>query len=341
MESRYVVLAFYAFEPIEDARAEVSAHKAFLQSLDVTSRIYISEQGINAQMSASPEAAEVYMEWLRNRAPFQNVEFKLQFHHEHAFPRLTVKYRRQLVAIDCEVDLSLRGKHISPHEWKEMLEQPEPRLLLDVRNDYECKVGHFEGADLPPCSQFREFTAYIKGLKERYNPETTPVMMYCTGGIRCEVFSSLMLQEGFQTIYQLQGGVIKYAEQVGSDHWLGKLFVFDDRLTVPLDASKAAPVIGTCHHCGTSCESYYNCASMDCNELFLCCPDCLTHHHGCCCVSCESAPRLRPVSQQNAHKPFRKWYHYSKEKPKKPFVCDGLSEASARALGPKRPSDQA
>lgn len=309
----YTVIAFYCFENIVDPHAEVAAQKEFLKELDVRSRIYISEQGINGQMSASLSAAETYITWLKSREPFQKVDFKLQPYHEHVFPRLTVKYRKQLVALDRDVDMSQTGEHVSPVRWKEMLEDGTKRLVLDVRNDYECKVGHFDGAELPPCSEFRAFTRWLEGLKEKHDPTTTPVMMYCTGGIRCEVFSALMKEEGFTTIYQLDGGVIKYAEKVGDAHWWGKLFVFDDRLTVPMTPTSSS-VVGICHHCGTSNESYYNCANMDCNRLFLCCPDCLEKFGGCCQESCQEAPRLRPVSHQNAHKPFRKWYHYAKRK---------------------------
>ncbi len=312
-QKNYSVLAFYAFEPVADPHAEVVAQKAFLQELDATARIYISEQGINAQMSLANNDVERYVTWLREREPFKNADIKIQLHHEHAFPRLTVKYRKQLVAVDCDIDLSQRGQHVSPTQWKKMLDEKTGALLLDVRNDYECKVGHFANAELPPCNEFREFTRYLQGLKERYDPKQTPVMMYCTGGIRCEVFSSLMMQQGFETDYQIHGGVIKYAEEVGADHWQGKLFVFDDRLTVPM-GDHDTPSVGICHHCGKPSESYYNCANMDCNALFLCCPECLTTHSGCCQDSCRQASRLRPVSQQNAHKPFRKWYHYAKDK---------------------------
>ncbi len=337
------VIAFYLFEPIANPQAEIAAHKAFLRDKDVKSRIYISEEGINAQLSASEEAGAAYMEWLRNREPFQNVDFKIQNHHEHAFPRQTIKYRKQLVALDCKVDLSKRGQHVSPKRWKEMLESGDDHLLIDVRNSYEGKVGHFEGADLPPCDRFREFHDYMEDLKAKVDPKKTPVMMYCTGGIRCEVFSSLMKEHGFDEVYQLEGGVLKYAQEVGDAHWLGKLFVFDDRLTVPLQENSNS-VIGECHHCKTSSESYYNCANMDCNELFLCCPDCVQKFDGCCQETCQEAPRRRPVSHQNPHKPFRKWYHYAKRKEELwhlRHVCDvGSSPSSADASHLPPPSSQ-
>lgn len=314
-ESPFFVLAYYYFTPISDPHQEVLAHKDFFKERNITSRIYISEQGINGQMSGAREDAEAYMNWLHANPLFENMPFKIHPHHENVFPRQTVKYRKQLVALDEEVDMNQIGEHVSPERWKELLENEQKPLLLDVRNEYEWKVGRFEGAECPPCDTFREFKEYAENLKEQVDPQKTPVMMYCTGGIRCELYSSLLIKEGFKDVYQLDGGVINYGLKQGSDHWLGKLFVFDDRLTVSI-SDEPTPVIGQCHHCQTPIESYYNCANMDCNHLYLCCPNCLKEFAGCCCKTCQEAPRVRPYHQQDAHKPFRKWYHYFKEQPK-------------------------
>lgn len=311
-ESPFFVLAYYHFTSIPNPHQEVLAHKDFFSGRNITSRIYISEQGINGQMSGAREDAEAYMNWLHANPLFESMPFKIHPHHENVFPRQTVKYRKQLVGLDEEVDMELTGEHVSPQRWKELLEDEQKPLLLDVRNEYEWKVGRFEGAECPPCDTFREFKAYAESLKEQVDPQKTPIMMYCTGGIRCELYSSLLKKEGFKDIYQLDGGVINYGLKQGSDHWLGKLFVFDDRLTVPI-SEQPTPVIGQCHHCQTPIESYYNCANMDCNHLYLCCPACLKEFAGCCSATCQKAPRVRPYHQQDAHKPFRKWYHYFKE----------------------------
>lgn len=309
-ERPYSILAYYLFAPIANPHHEVQQHKDFFETRDVTCRIYISEQGINGQMSASQQHALEYMEWMHARPEFKDVAFKVVDHPEHVFPRATVKYRKQLVALDAEVNLSNSGEHVSPAKWREMLESEHKHLLLDVRNDYEWKIGHFEGAELPKCETFRDFKRYADELKATVDPKSTPVMMYCTGGIRCELYSSILKEKGFEKVYQLEGGVINYGLKEGQSHWLGKLFVFDDRLAVPIaEEEEEAPVIGTCHHCGVSNEAYYNCANMDCNELFLCCPECLTKFVGCCQESCRCAPRVRPY-QPLSHKPFRRWYHY-------------------------------
>jgi len=296
--SMYSILAYYHIGTIENPGEEVARHKEFFKTRDFRGRIYISEQGINGQASGLTTDASVYQEWLEER--FGTISFKVSLSQEHVFEKMTVKYRKQLVALDREVDLSLRGESLSAEQWKEMLERRgEETVVLDVRNDYEWKVGHFEGAELPQMETFREFPAYVQALKER---NKSVVMMYCTGGIRCEFYSALLKEEGFEQVYQLDGGVIGYGLQEGAAHWRGKLFVFDDRLVIPVGDSPALP-IASCHHCNEPHDVYYNCANMDCNDLFICCVPCLHDFQGCCCSSCQQG-RLRPY-QENP-KPFRK-----------------------------------
>jgi len=296
----YYALAYYLFVPVENPEAEVQAHKKFFKNRDVTGRIYISHEGYNGQMSGSMADAEAYMQWFRAKYP--QVAFKIHHIKENIFPRMTVKKRNQLVALNETCDVRQGGEHVSPEEWKHMLESGEPYFLLDVRNRYEWEVGHFEGAVLPPLEQFRDFPAYADALQKALPPDTR-VMMYCTGGIRCELYSALLKNRGFSSVYQLDGGVIGYGLQVGQEHWKGKLFVFDDRLAISIDGQEVEP-ISTCRHCQAPSDIYYNCANMDCNELFLACPACTEVYVGCCSSACTQAPRLRPFNVN--HKPFRK-----------------------------------
>lgn len=314
--SNYLILAFYHFTKIENPIDLVKQHKEFFQGKDVSCRIYISEQGINAQFSGRKDAAEEYRNWLKKHPLFQNVFIKVQEYHENVFPRITVKYRKNLVGFDRPIDLSKRGDYVTPKTWQEMLQKyKEEAILLDVRNNYEWDVGRFEGAECPPCQTFRDFDVFAENLKSQVNPKTTPVMMYCTAGIRAELYSALLIEKGFEKVYQLEGGIVNYGQKVGCDKWLGKVFVFDDRLTVPISEQETAAV-GKCHHCQTTTEAYYNCASMKCNHLFLCCPSCLKKYQGCCKEECKNSEKLRPFYEQNPHKPFRKWYNYFPEKEK-------------------------
>jgi UPF0176 protein len=301
----YHVLAFYQISPIEEPHKEVALQKQFLSDKDAAARIYISEEGINGQMSLSKDDAQLYMNWMHSRELFKSVHFKLHEWHEHAFPKLTIKYRKQLVALDKKVDFSLIGDHISPQAFKERLDQDKPYTLLDIRNDYEWEVGRFKGSIVPPCETFREFDNWADELKTQLDPEKEEVLMCCTGGIRCEYYSALLKEKGFKNVLQLQGGIIGYGLEAGSKHWDGKLFVFDDRMTVPI-SSEETEIIGKCRFCASPIDIYYNCANMDCNDLFLSCPECVETRAGCCSPDCQTAPRVRAFEKAVRPKPFRK-----------------------------------
>jgi UPF0176 protein len=300
----YNALAYYLFVPLDDPHAHVEKHKLFFEKRDCRGRIYISEEGISGQMSGAIADAEAYMTWMKEDPCFAKIQFKVHPLSHHIFPRMTVKYRIQLVALDQKIDTKEGGEHVSPAKWREMLESGE-YLVLDVRNQYEWEVGHFEGAVLPPLNTFREFPDYVEKLKSEVDPATTPVMMYCTGGIRAELYSALLKKKGFHTVYQLEGGVINYGLHEGSAHWKGKLFVFDDRLATAIDGKESAP-IASCSHCKVECDIYYNCANMDCNALFICCPSCVEIYKGCCSHPCQQAPRLRPFDTKQGNQPFRR-----------------------------------
>ena len=304
---KYLVLAYYILKEVENPQKLITDYKNFLSKRDATGRIYISEEGVNAQMSAQEDDARAFMAWVHADPRFSKTDFKIHTSHENVFPRLTIKYRKQLVAMDQKINLQKGGKHVSPKQWREMLEDEEDYLILDVRNEFEGKVGHFRGALVPKLDTFREFPDYVEELKKEYTPEKTKVMMYCTGGIRCELYSALMKDKGYDDVYQLDGGVIKYGLEEGNAHWEGKLFVFDDRVTIPISDDEHS-VVGICHHCGQGAEHYYNCANMDCNELFLSCIECVEGFKGCCQKECEDAPRLRKLDEQLTAKPFRRWH---------------------------------
>lgn len=304
-EKRYYVIAYYLFAPIEDPHAEVAKHLAFFEGRDIKSRIYISYDGINSQMSAEESCALEYMEWMRQDPRFREIDFKIHRHHEQVFPRATVKFRKQLVALDHDANPHEGGERLSPAEWRKMLEnKSDDVVVIDVRNDYEWKIGHFEGSLKPQLDMFRKFPEYAEELKKEHDPKKIKVMMCCTGGIRCELYSALMKDKGFENVYQLDGGIIKYGLEQGNAQWKGKLFVFDDRLAVSL--GEGSEVISSCSHCGDPSDLYHNCANMDCNELFLSCLPCAEKFAGCCKEACQDAPRVREYEKTAHPKPFRR-----------------------------------
>lgn len=296
----YWVVAAYDLNPIADPEGLTLQFKTQLACWDARARIYVGRDGLNIQMSIAAEHGPALKQWLQELG-FGAMPLKLQGATEHVFPRLTVKCKQQLVAMDRAVDLGQRGQHISPEEWRAALQQEEAPVVLDVRNDYEWDVGHFVGSRPAPCDSFREFPQWAKSLKQELGTDRT-VLMCCTGGIRCEFFSALLKEEGFTDVRQLDGGILAYSERCGDDMWEGSLFVFDDRLTVAMGDSERP--VGCCLHCGAKTTNYLNCANMDCNKLYLCCSNCLEVHHGCCCEQCKQAPRLRALSRDNPYKPF-------------------------------------
>ncbi len=311
MKEQFLILAYYHFCPTDPEKL-TKEHKEFFRDKGMVGRIYISEEGINGQASGPVEDCRRYMEWLAEKPGFENVVFKCDPHHQNIFYKMTVKRRKQLVALDKTVDLHETGVHLSPREWKRTLETEKDFILIDTRNDYETKVGYFEGAELPECNTFREFKEYTsRRLLDQNVSKDQKILMYCTGGIRCEYYSAYLKEEGFTDVYQLDGGVIGYAHAEGGSHWKGKLFVFDDRLVA--DIKGDGDCIAACRHCGQPADHYYNCANMDCNFLFTCCPSCLASFSGCCCETCIEAPRVRPYDEVT-RAPFRKWYHYGSEK---------------------------
>lgn len=312
MQKKYLILAYYSITNISDPALFVKEHKKFFKNKDIKGRIYISQEGINGQMSGEESDCEVYMSWLKEKPGFESIPFKVEPADKNIFFKLTVKVREQLVAFDQKVDFSKAGKHISPQDWKKAIEEKQDYIMIDVRNDYETKIGHFETAELPKCDSFRDFIEYTEKdlIEKRATPKDKKILMCCTGGIRCEYYSAYLKEKGFDNVQQLDGGIINYGHQVGSDFWKGKLFVFDDRLVAKV--GKSDDCISGCHHCEKPSDTYYNCANMDCNFLFTCCSSCLKEKLGCCCTDCQSSERLRPYNEVT-NAPFRKWYHYMAE----------------------------
>ncbi len=305
MEENYLVLAFYVLTKIEEPRYEVKRWKRFLETIDAMGRIYIGKDGVNSQMSISEADSTKFYEWLLSDYP--GTEIKMHRYPEHVFPKVAVKYRKQLAAMDRDFDLSRGGEHVSSEKWAKMIEErDEDTVILDIRNDYEWDVGHFEGTERPELKTFREFPKLAEDLAKTRNLKKTKVMMYCTGGIRCELYSCIMKDEGFENVYQLDGGVIKYGLEQGNKQWKGNLFVFDDRLVVSISNKEKNEAISECLYCTTKTDTYYNCANMDCNDLFLSCLKCVEKMKGCCSEECFDAPRRRPFKLTTPPKPFRK-----------------------------------
>lgn len=306
---KYEVILYYKFEPIDDPDLFCKDHKNELKNLELKGRVYIGSEGINGTLGGTREQIDKYKKYLRSLDGFGDTEFKTDEHNGVPFAKLVCKVRDELVAIHMDgLNPQNGGNYLEPGEWRKVIENEDDYVMIDVRNNYESKVGHFEGAVTPDVDNFYDFPEWLESAENEI-PKEKKVLMYCTGGIRCEKFSVLMKQKGWKDVNQLHGGILKYAKVEGGEHFKGKCFVFDDRLVVPVNKEKLHP-IARCEITGKPADSYINCANMECNKLFVCSEEGAKLMDGCCSEECKKSEYKRPFDPENAFRPFRKWYNY-------------------------------
>lgn len=285
----YHVLLFYKLRKITHPHHEVKKHKEVCKALQLKGRILLDDRGINGTVAGTEQQINMYKQYMDQHRLFADIDYKESTSEEMPFPRLQVKHRKEMISTHAkeEIDLGKRGKHINRDKFHEWLEKNEEMVLIDMRNDYEWEVGRFKNAVKPPVEKFYELKDNMD-YYEKYKDKK--IVMYCTGGIRCEPASAYFINKGFdrENIYQLEGGIVKYAEKYGDEgHFEGKCFVFDDRMVVPVDTTENAVVVGACALCETKTDVYRNCANKTCNKLFLCCDACAEKMHNTCQVACQ------------------------------------------------------
>lgn len=305
----YEVILYYNFQPIADPETFCSDHKEKMQEMGLKGRVYIGAEGINGTLGGTPEQIQQYKDFLWSIDGFDDTAFKTDKDDTVPFAKLICKVREELVAIHMDgLNPENGGNYLEPEEWRTVMENEEDYVMIDVRNNYESKVGHFEGAMTPDVDNFYDFPEWLDEAESEI-PKDKKVLMYCTGGIRCEKFSVLMKQKGWDDVNQLHGGILRYANEQGGEHFKGKCFVFDDRLVVPVNKGDLQP-IARCEITGKPADSYINCANMQCNKLFVCSEEGAKIMDGCCSKECKESEFKRPFDPDNAFRPFRKWYNY-------------------------------
>lgn len=296
MSKEYRVLLFYKYQTIEDPEAFASEHLTFCKSIGLKGRILVGKEGINGTVSGSIEQTNQYKEYVHSLSGFEDVWFKEDEADGFAHKKMYVRARDEIVALNLEEDInphSTTGQYLSPTEFREAI-LDENTVVLDTRNDYEYDLGHFKGALRPEIKNFRELPQWVIDNKEKFMEKR--VVVYCTGGIRCEKFSGWMVREGFKDVGQLHGGIDTYGKdpEVQGDLWEGKMYVFDERIAV--DVNHVAPtVVGKDFFDGTSCERYVNCANPFCNEQILCSEESEHKYVRGCSAECRCHPRNRYV----------------------------------------------
>lgn len=298
MSQEYRVLLYYKYVQIENAEETANEHRQFCNDLGLKGRIIIAAEGINGTVSGTIEQTDAYMQYMEAHPLFSGTIFKIDEASEHAFKKMKVRFRNELVTLRLEDDINphvLTGKHLKPKEFFEQM-QKEDTVVIDARNDYEYDLGHFRGAVRPDILNFRDLPQWIRENKEQF--EGKKILTYCTGGIRCEKFSGWMLQEGFEDVSQLDGGIVTYGKdpEVKGELWDGQLYVFDERISVPVN-QKEHVVVGKDYYTGEPCERYVNCANPECNRKILCSEENEHKHLRSCSHECRVHPRNRYVAQ--------------------------------------------
>ena len=294
----YRVLLYYNYTKIENPEQFAKEHLALCKRLGLKGRILVAEEGINGTASGTIEATQQYMDWMHNDERFKDTWFKIDESEGHAFRKMFVRPRKELVALNLEEDvdpLRLTGEYLDPKAFKEAL-LDEDTIVLDARNDYEYDLGHFRGAIRPDIRNFRELPEWIRENKEKFMDKK--VVTYCTGGIRCEKFSGWLLREGVENVAQLHGGIATYGKdpEVKGEMWDGKMYVFDDRISVEINQVDKQ-IIGKDWFDGMPCERYINCGNPSCNRQIITSEENEAKHLGGCCYDCAASETNRYIKR--------------------------------------------
>jgi UPF0176 protein len=289
-----LTLSFYAYAQIQNPTQFRNDLFLAWNPLEVLGRIYVAHEGINAQLSLPADHFYAFKDTVEQYDFMKGMRLNIAVEHDdHSFLKLTIKVRDKIVADglnDATFDVTNIGVHLKAKEFNEILENPDT-IVVDFRNHYESEIGYFKGAITPDVDTFREslpiINEQLKDFKEDKN-----LVMYCTGGIRCEKASAYFKHQGFKNVFQLEGGIINYAKQIKEENleskFIGKNFVFDHRLGERITDD----IVSQCHQCGAPCDVHTNCLNEGCHLLFIQCDSCKEKMHGCCSTECVTTIHL-------------------------------------------------
>jgi UPF0176 protein len=292
------VILYYKFVPVLDPEMTLRWQRELCTRLGLKGRVLVSKHGINGTLGGDVEALRRYKSEMNKSVVFKGITYKWSNGRGDEFPKLRIKVKDELVALQAADEIIVTdqgvqngGKHLKPKDVHKLLEERGDEVVFfDGRNKYEAEIGRFKNAIVPDVETSRDFAKELEDPK--YDDiKDKPIVTYCTGGVRCEVISAMMLNRGFKEVYQIDGGIVKYGEQFGDDgEWEGKLHIFDDRMQMQF--SDKAKDIGSCVHCQNKTSNYINCANKQCNKLILVCQDCARDEF---CAVCLSDPAISRV----------------------------------------------
>ncbi len=290
---RNQTLLYYCYSRIVDAEHFASNHLLFCKSLNLVGRIIVADEGLNGTVSGTAESCKIYMDTLHADPRFSKIDFKIDEVEEPSFIKMHCRYKTEIVHSGLRDPGIINpekktGIHLEPADFVKMKDDQDV-VVVDVRSNYEHSIGRFKNAVTFDIENFRDFPAMINQLAQYKDKK---IVTYCTGGIKCEKASALLFHEGFENVYQLHGGIIKYGKEAGGEDFDGKCYVFDNRVAVEVN-SVNPKVISTCRNCGAHTSKMINCANPECNEHFTQCDACGEKLDGACSELCQSHPRKR------------------------------------------------
>ncbi|MHA7877595.1 MAG: oxygen-dependent tRNA uridine(34) hydroxylase TrhO [Bacteroidota bacterium] len=290
MKQSHSILLYYCYTPIDNPEEFREQHHRYCIEKGILGRIIIAKEGINGTVSGLTDACESYMRDLSADARFVRTHFKVAAHHKHAFQKLHVRVKNEIVHAGLPHILPHQrtGPYITPKALQQM-QQEEELVLLDVRSNYEHKLGKFKGAITLDINHFREFPNKIEELMPLQQKK---IITYCTGGVKCEKASAYLLEKGFQDVYQLYGGIIQYGCDTDGKDFEGTCYVFDNRLTTNINKYNPS-IVGRCYVCHIACDRIINCANPACNKHTPICESCAADLAGACSPTCQRHPRKR------------------------------------------------
>lgn len=310
-----LTLSFYAYAQIENPTQFRNELFLAWNKIDVLGRIYVAHEGINAQLSLPADCFYEFKKIIETYHFMQNLRMNIAVEQDDfSFLKLTIKVRDKIVAdglSDDSFDVTNIGIHLKAKEFNRLMEEKNT-IVIDMRNHYESEIGHFKNAIKPDVDTFRESLPIIEDQLAAHKSDKK-ILMYCTGGIRCEKASAYFKHKGFEQVYQLEGGIIEYTRQIKAEglesKFIGKNFVFDHRLGERITAD----IVSNCHQCGTPCDNHTNCINDGCHLLFIQCDSCQTKMENCCSIECQTVIHL-PLDEQvrlrsgikNGNKIFKK-----------------------------------
>ena len=307
LPEKRVTVSFYRYHHIQDPMAFRDELYRGLESVNVLGRIYVANEGVNAQISVPEAAIDLFKNFLYKISFLNGVRLNVAIQDDgKSFFKLKILVRKKIVADgldDNSFDVTATGQHVNAKEFNNLADN-ENTIIVDMRNHYESEVGHFKNAIRPDVDTFREELQLVEDLMKEHKDKN--LLMYCTGGIRCEKASAWMRHQGFKNVFQLDGGIIEYARQVKEhgleNKFIGKNFVFDERLGERISDD----IIAVCHQCGKPCDDHTNCKNDGCHLLFIQCRECAEKFDGCCSEACKEIITMPHEDQKEIRRGINK-----------------------------------